>query len=139
MFGRLTDSSAKSMLCNYSQFAASPLLIAPRDTSNNRRTLQSSFHLHYWTRAILKMEYFSSILCVFFLVTLMLSQFSLLDSKGWVAVVISFCSLIVVQRSHVRQEKEQEKADMIEKLQQFQKAQRELGEMRAKKAASNDS
>ena len=41
------------------------------------------------------MEYFTSVLAAFCLATLFLSQYSLLvDSKGWGAVLVSFCGLI---------------------------------------------
>lgn len=53
----------------------------------------------------------------------------MLDSKGWVAVVAAFCCLLFVQRSHVRQEKEQEKIEMIQKIELFQKALREKGKL----------
>lgn len=75
------------------------------------------------------MEYFTSILAAFCLVTLFLSQYSLLDAKGWVAVVVSFCGLIYVQRQDVRRAKKQEGAEIQKKLHDFQKAQQERKEM----------
>jgi len=75
------------------------------------------------------MEYFTSVLAAFCLVTLFLSQYSLLDSKGWVAVFISFCGLIYLQRQDVRRAKERERAEIGKKLQDFQKAQQERQEM----------
>jgi hypothetical protein len=77
----------------------------------------------------INMEYFSAVLAAFCLVTFVLSQFSLLDVKGWVTVFVSFCSLIFVQRSHVKQEKELEEAKMMQTLHQIQKAQKEKDEM----------
>jgi len=75
------------------------------------------------------MEYFTSILAAFCLVTLFLSQYSLLDSKGWVAVFVSFCGLIYLQRKDVRRAKERERAEIVKKLEVFQKAQLERREM----------
>mmetsp|Transcript_10606 Transcript_10606/g.16191 ORF Transcript_10606/g.16191 Transcript_10606/m.16191 type:complete len:361 (+) Transcript_10606:161-1243(+) len=75
------------------------------------------------------MEYFTPILAAFCLVTLFLSQYTLLDVKGWVAVFVSFCGLIYLQRQDVRRAKEQEWADIEKKLQDFQKAQQDRQEM----------
>jgi len=75
------------------------------------------------------MEYFTSILASFCLVTLFLSQYSLLDSKGWVAVFVSFCGLIYQQRQDVRRAKERERANIEKTLQDFQREQQERQEM----------
>ncbi|CAB9515296.1 monophosphate-protein transferase FICD homolog [Seminavis robusta] len=78
---------------------------------------------------LLVMEYFTSILAAFCLVTLFLSQYSLLDAKGWFAVVVSFCGLIYVQRQDVRRAREQEGAEIEKKLHDFQKTRQERKEM----------
>ena len=78
------------------------------------------------------MEYFTSILASFVLVTLILWKYSFLDTKGWVAVFVSFCSLIHVQRGHVRQAKEQEEEGLRKTLEEFQKWQREQYEKEAR-------
>ena len=75
------------------------------------------------------MEYFTSILIAFCLGTLFLQQYSLLDSKGWGAVFISFCGLIYHQRQDVRRAKERELAEIEKKIQEFQRAQQERREM----------
>ena len=82
------------------------------------------------------MEYFLSVLCSFFLLTLFFWHQSLLDSKGWFAVFVSFCSLIIVQRSHVRHEKEREMAAIEKTIQDFLKLQREKHELEGKNISS---
>jgi Fic family protein len=75
------------------------------------------------------MEYFTSILAAFCLVTLFLSQYSLLDSKGWLAIFVSFCGLIYQQRQDVRRAKERELSDIEKQIHDFQKAQQDRQEM----------
>ena len=70
------------------------------------------------------MEYFTSVLVAFWFITFILWKYTfLLDAKGWLTVLLSFFGLILVQRSDVRKEKEQELADRIKKIEDYQNAQ----------------
>jgi fido (protein-threonine AMPylation protein) len=70
------------------------------------------------------MEHFTSVLVAFWFVTFILWKYtSLLDAKGWFTVLLSFFGLIHVQRADVRKEKEQEHADRIKIIEDYQDAQ----------------
>jgi hypothetical protein len=78
----------------------------------------------YFTNQQTTMEHFTSVLVAFWFVTFILWKYaSLLDAKGRFTVLLSFFGLIHVQRSDVRKEKEQEHADRIKKIEDYQDAQ----------------
>ena len=75
------------------------------------------------------MEYFTSILVAFCLITWYLSSSSLLDSKGWLAVCVAFCGLIYYQRKEVRLAKQKEQEEIVKAIEAFQRAQLEKRKM----------
>jgi hypothetical protein len=115
-----------------------------QQTNKNKRLTSTAVRIckTYFTNQQTTMEHFTSVLVAFWFVTFILWKYaSLLDAKGRFTVLLSFFGLIHVQRSDVRKEKEQEHADRIKKIEDYQDAQvakHELFEWRTKESVQRE-